>query len=36
LVLVPRAMLATVMALIDGDNEQKPLWSLDDDDENVL
>ena len=29
LVLVPRAMLPAVMAFIDGEDEQKPLWMLD-------
>jgi len=33
LVLVPRAMLPAVMAFIDGEDEQKPLWMLDSDNE---
>jgi len=39
LVLVPRAMLPAVMAFIDGEDEQKPLWTLDsynEDEENSL
>ena len=37
LVLVPRAMLPAVMALINGEDAQKPLWSLDsEDEENTL
>jgi len=33
LVLVPKAMLPAVMAFIDGEDEQKPLWTLDSDNE---
>ena len=33
LVLVPKAMLPAAMAFIDGENEQKPLWTLDTEDE---
>jgi len=31
LVLVPRTMLPVVMALIDGEEAQRPLWTLDSD-----
>ncbi len=33
LVLVPRTMLPAIKALIKGDNEQKPMWTLDDEDD---